>query len=177
MSVFCHWKNFCTRYFNYWCKNNSPCGLLVQSSAGAVCLVRKNSVSLFRDLENIEMIIDGTFDSLRWCIYVSCVHIYVGWSGIEGFKVSQYWGRFGIYDLMGWWKRFYITNPNLFGFEAWLLHFFIFMFLLLFLTYMFSFSYSARFFWWTCQSCKLRIGFIQWWVWTWDSIRSSEMHY
>lgn len=64
MSVFCHWKNFCARYFHYWCKNNSPCGLLVQSSAGAVCLVRKNSVSLFRDLENIEMIIDGSSDEL-----------------------------------------------------------------------------------------------------------------
>ncbi|KAG5228130.1 nuclear pore complex protein [Salix suchowensis] len=63
MSIFCHWKNFCAHYYHYWCKNNSPCGLLVQS-AGAVCLVRKNSVSLFRDLENIEMIIDGSSDEL-----------------------------------------------------------------------------------------------------------------
>ncbi|KAJ7972354.1 Nuclear pore complex protein [Quillaja saponaria] len=64
MSKLYCWKNFCTRYFNNWCKNNSPCGLFVDSSVGSVGLIRKNSISLFRCLENIERIIEGSSDEV-----------------------------------------------------------------------------------------------------------------
>lgn len=64
LSIFYGWKNFCTRYFHHWCKNNEPYGLFVQSSTGAVGLLRKNSVSAFRSLENIELLIDGCSDEL-----------------------------------------------------------------------------------------------------------------
>ncbi|XP_043806897.1 nuclear pore complex protein NUP160 isoform X2 [Manihot esculenta] len=63
MSVFCSWKHFCTRYFHNWCKHNSPCGFLVQSSA-VIGLVRNNSITLFRDMEKIEVLIDGSSDEL-----------------------------------------------------------------------------------------------------------------
>uniref|UniRef100_A0A2P2MJN9 Nuclear pore complex protein NUP160 isoform X3 n=1 Tax=Rhizophora mucronata TaxID=61149 RepID=A0A2P2MJN9_RHIMU len=63
-SICYHWRNFCARYFHYWCKDNGPCGLIVQSSVGVVGLVRKNSVSLFRDLEDIEPLVDGSADGL-----------------------------------------------------------------------------------------------------------------
>lgn len=61
MSVFCSWKHFCTRYFHNWCKHNSPCGFLVQSSA-VIGLVRNNSITLFRDMEKIEVLIDGMIE-------------------------------------------------------------------------------------------------------------------
>ncbi|KAF5731788.1 nuclear pore complex protein [Tripterygium wilfordii] len=64
ISILYRLKNFCTRYFHHWCKHNAASGLLVQSPAGAVCLVRKNSVSLFRALENIELLIDGSSDEV-----------------------------------------------------------------------------------------------------------------
>ncbi|KAJ9153482.1 hypothetical protein P3X46_026915 [Hevea brasiliensis] len=64
MSIFCSWKHFCTRYFHNWCKHNSPCGFLVQSSASVIGLVRKSSVTLFRDMEKIELLIDGSSDEL-----------------------------------------------------------------------------------------------------------------
>ncbi|KAF2314379.1 hypothetical protein GH714_025859 [Hevea brasiliensis] len=64
MSIFCSWKHFCTRYFHNWCKHNSPCGFLVQSSANVIGLVRKSSVTLFRDMEKIELLIDGSSDEL-----------------------------------------------------------------------------------------------------------------
>ncbi|KAK2644108.1 hypothetical protein Ddye_019303 [Dipteronia dyeriana] len=64
LSIFCGWKSFCTRYFHHWCKNNEPYGLFVQPSTGAVGLLRKNSVSVFRSLENIELLIDGPSDEL-----------------------------------------------------------------------------------------------------------------
>ncbi|KAK1370532.1 nuclear pore complex protein NUP160 [Heracleum sosnowskyi] len=51
------WKTFCKRYFHNWCKNSALCGLLVDSSAGAVGLIRKNSISLFRYPEDIELLI------------------------------------------------------------------------------------------------------------------------
>eukprot|EP00257_Ricinus_communis_P019155 XP_015578065.1 nuclear pore complex protein NUP160 isoform X1 [Ricinus communis] len=63
-SIFSSWKHFCTRYFHNWCKFNSPCGFLVQSSAGVIGLIRKNSISLFRDMEKIEVLIDGSADEL-----------------------------------------------------------------------------------------------------------------
>lgn len=61
--IYC-WKNFCMRYFHYWCKNSAPYGLLVDSSTGAVGLIRKDSLSLFRCLEDIELLIYGSFDEL-----------------------------------------------------------------------------------------------------------------
>ncbi|XWS20630.1 hypothetical protein CRYUN_Cryun31cG0119100 [Craigia yunnanensis] len=64
ISIFQGWKNFCCRYFEYWCKNNSPYALIVQSTSGAVGLIRKHSVSLFRSLENTELLIDGLSEDL-----------------------------------------------------------------------------------------------------------------
>ncbi|XP_062007631.1 nuclear pore complex protein NUP160 isoform X1 [Rosa rugosa] len=63
-SIFCCWKIFCARYFQNWCKSNAPCGLLVDSSTGTVGLIRKSSVSLFRSLEDIERVNDGSLDEL-----------------------------------------------------------------------------------------------------------------
>lgn len=63
-SIFCCWKNFSARYFQNWCKSNAPCGLLVDSSTGTVGLIRKNSVSLFRSVEDIERLNDGSSDEL-----------------------------------------------------------------------------------------------------------------
>ncbi|GMY33051.1 nuclear pore complex protein NUP160 isoform X1 [Fagus crenata] len=63
-SIFYCWKNFCKRYFHNWCKNNAPCGLLIDSSSGAVGLIRKNSLSLFRCTEDIERLINGSSDEL-----------------------------------------------------------------------------------------------------------------
>ncbi|XP_031284855.1 nuclear pore complex protein NUP160 isoform X3 [Pistacia vera] len=62
LSIFYGWKNFCSRYFHHWCKINEPYGLFVHPSTGAVGLLRKNSVSVFRDLEKIELLIDGSSD-------------------------------------------------------------------------------------------------------------------
>ncbi|XVF26426.1 hypothetical protein REPUB_Repub14bG0015700 [Reevesia pubescens] len=59
ISIFQGWKNFCRRYFEYWCKKNTPYALILQSTSGAVGLIRKHSVSLFRSLENTELLIDG----------------------------------------------------------------------------------------------------------------------
>ncbi|XP_043712861.1 nuclear pore complex protein NUP160 isoform X2 [Telopea speciosissima] len=58
MSVIYCWKKLCTRYFHYWCKNSRPYGFLVDSSTGAVGLIRKNSISMFRCLEDIELLIN-----------------------------------------------------------------------------------------------------------------------
>ncbi|KAG5150773.1 hypothetical protein JHK84_027245 [Glycine max] len=52
------WKCFFTRYFHNWCKNNALYGLLVDSSSDAIGLIRKNSISLFRSLEDIERIVE-----------------------------------------------------------------------------------------------------------------------
>ncbi|KAL8109546.1 nuclear pore complex protein NUP160 isoform X2 [Apium graveolens] len=57
VSVLRCWKTFCKRYFHNWCKNGALCGLLVDSSTGAVGLIRKNSITLFRYLEDIELLI------------------------------------------------------------------------------------------------------------------------
>ncbi|XP_062108027.1 nuclear pore complex protein NUP160 [Humulus lupulus] len=59
VSIHCSWKNFCSRYILNWCKSNAPCGLLVESIAGSVGLIRKSSVSLFRCSEDIERLLDG----------------------------------------------------------------------------------------------------------------------
>ncbi|KAF7804423.1 nuclear pore complex protein NUP160 isoform X1 [Senna tora] len=60
MSIFHCWKYFCTSYFHNWCKNNAPCGLIVDSSVEAIGVIRKSSVSLFRSLEDIERIIEAS---------------------------------------------------------------------------------------------------------------------
>ncbi|XP_017229286.1 nuclear pore complex protein NUP160 isoform X2 [Daucus carota subsp. sativus] len=62
VSVLRCWKTFCKRYFHNWCKNGAPCGLLVDSSTGAVGLIRKNSISLFRCLEDIELLVYSSFE-------------------------------------------------------------------------------------------------------------------
>ncbi|KAH1216807.1 hypothetical protein AAZX31_13G125200 [Glycine max] len=58
------WKCFFTRYFHNWCKNNALYGLLVDSSSDAVGLIRKKSISLFRSLEDIERIVEGSSDEV-----------------------------------------------------------------------------------------------------------------
>ncbi|XP_047324446.1 nuclear pore complex protein NUP160 [Impatiens glandulifera] len=63
ISILYFWRNFCTHYFNYWCKINAPFGFLVDSSTGAIILVRKSSTSLFRCLEDIERTY-GSFNEL-----------------------------------------------------------------------------------------------------------------
>jgi nuclear pore complex protein Nup160 len=64
VSVLYCWKIFCSRYFENWCKHSAPCGLLIDSSAGSIGLIRKGSVSLFRCLEDIEHLIFGSFEEL-----------------------------------------------------------------------------------------------------------------
>ncbi|KAL2323239.1 hypothetical protein Fmac_027618 [Flemingia macrophylla] len=58
------WKCFFTRYFHNWCKSNALYGLLVDSSSEAVGLIRNNSISLFRSLEDIERIVEGSSDEV-----------------------------------------------------------------------------------------------------------------
>ncbi|GMI73078.1 SUPPRESSOR OF AUXIN RESISTANCE1, NUCLEOPORIN 160, ARABIDOPSIS NUCLEOPORIN 160 [Hibiscus trionum] len=62
--IFQGWKNFCCRYFQYWCKKNAPSALIIQSTSGAVGLIRKHSVSFFRSLESTELLIDGLSEDL-----------------------------------------------------------------------------------------------------------------
>ncbi|GJS90137.1 nucleoporin Nup120/160 [Tanacetum coccineum] len=62
--IYC-WKNFCSRYFHFWCRENAPCGLLLHSSTGAVCLIRKSSVSLLRRLRDTEILSYGSIDEIR----------------------------------------------------------------------------------------------------------------
>ncbi|XP_059648344.1 nuclear pore complex protein NUP160 isoform X2 [Cornus florida] len=64
VSVLYCWKTFCSRYFHNWCKNNAPFGMLIDSSTGAIGLIRKKSISLFRRLEDIELLSYGSFDQL-----------------------------------------------------------------------------------------------------------------
>ncbi|XP_040960672.1 nuclear pore complex protein NUP160 isoform X3 [Gossypium hirsutum] len=64
ISIFRGWKNFCCRYFQYWCKKNAPYALIIQSTSGAVGLIRKHSVSLFRSLENTELLTDGPSEDI-----------------------------------------------------------------------------------------------------------------
>ncbi|KAH1083755.1 hypothetical protein J1N35_023516 [Gossypium stocksii] len=64
ISIFQGWKNFCCRYFQYWCKKNAPYALIIQYTSGAVGLIRKHSVSLFRSLESTELLTDGLSEDL-----------------------------------------------------------------------------------------------------------------
>ncbi|CAI0427991.1 unnamed protein product [Linum tenue] len=59
VSIYYFWKNFFGRYFSHWCKNNTPCGLLIQPLTGGVVLIRKDSMSLFRNMANIELMAEG----------------------------------------------------------------------------------------------------------------------
>lgn len=59
ISVLQSWKTFCTCYFNNWCKTNVACGLLIDSATQAVGVIRKNSVSMCRSLEDIELLVFG----------------------------------------------------------------------------------------------------------------------
>ncbi|XAR49206.1 hypothetical protein NMG60_11032316 [Bertholletia excelsa] len=64
LSILYCWKTFCTRYFHNWCKINAPFGFHIDSSSGAVVLIRKTSVSLLRSLEDIEFLVYGSVDEL-----------------------------------------------------------------------------------------------------------------
>ncbi|XP_022928856.1 nuclear pore complex protein NUP160 [Cucurbita moschata] len=59
VSIYLWWKNFCTHYIHHWCTNNAPSFLLIDNTSTAVGLVRRNSVSLFRCLDNVEQLLDG----------------------------------------------------------------------------------------------------------------------
>lgn len=56
-SMVYYWKNFCNHFFRYWCQNNVPYGLFIDSSNDMIGLIRKSSVSLFRSLEGLEQLI------------------------------------------------------------------------------------------------------------------------
>lgn len=56
ISIFYGWKIFCSSFFHCWCKNSTPYGLLIEPSTGAVGLIRKHSISLFRCMEDTEML-------------------------------------------------------------------------------------------------------------------------
>lgn len=58
------WKNFTARFFHIWCEINAPVGFLFDSRRGTIGVIRKNSVSLFRNLEDIELLIYGSFDEV-----------------------------------------------------------------------------------------------------------------
>ncbi|XP_031391658.1 nuclear pore complex protein NUP160 [Punica granatum] len=60
LSAFYRWKVFCNRYFDHWCKSNAPLGLLLQPPGDAIVLIRKSSVSLFRSMEKIELLVSGS---------------------------------------------------------------------------------------------------------------------
>ncbi|KAL9253691.1 Nuclear pore complex protein NUP160-like protein [Drosera capensis] len=61
-SIFKCWSKLCVRYFKLWCKRNKPHGLLVDSLSGSIGLIRKDSFSLFRCLEDIELLVHGAFN-------------------------------------------------------------------------------------------------------------------
>ncbi|XP_009775332.1 nuclear pore complex protein NUP160 isoform X2 [Nicotiana sylvestris] len=62
ISILQRWKTFCTCYFNNWCRTNVMCGLLIDSATQAVGVIRKNSVSMCRSLEDIELLVSGSSD-------------------------------------------------------------------------------------------------------------------
>nr|GEX11235.1 hypothetical protein [Tanacetum cinerariifolium] len=62
--VYC-WKEFCSRYFHNWCHENAPCSLLLDSSNGAIGIIRKSSVSLLCRLTDTEILSYGTADEIR----------------------------------------------------------------------------------------------------------------
>ncbi|KAJ1698216.1 hypothetical protein LUZ63_006728 [Rhynchospora breviuscula] len=62
LSVY-NWRKFCSQFFQHWCENNLPYGLLLDSNSGAFGLIRKGSLSLFRPLESAEQLAFGTSES------------------------------------------------------------------------------------------------------------------
>lgn len=80
ISIFQGWKIFCCRYFQYWCKNNAPYALIIQPTSGAVGLIRKHSVSLFRSLENTELLADGMMEILALCEICFELGLYTVWT-------------------------------------------------------------------------------------------------
>ncbi|GER54989.1 suppressor of auxin resistance [Striga asiatica] len=56
------WKSFCSRYVDNWCKYNTVCGLLVDPLTSAIGLVRNNTISLCRGMEEVEHIFYGSFE-------------------------------------------------------------------------------------------------------------------
>ncbi|KAL8541895.1 hypothetical protein ACS0TY_002951 [Phlomoides rotata] len=68
VSILQCWKTFCARYVNNWCKYNAACGLLIDSLTGSVGLVRNNTISLCRGLEDVEHVIYGSFEENTKCV-------------------------------------------------------------------------------------------------------------
>lgn len=64
VSILQCWKSFCTHYVNNWCKYHAACGLLMDPLTGAVGLVRNNTISICRGLEDVEHIIYGILHSV-----------------------------------------------------------------------------------------------------------------
>ncbi|KAL6629816.1 hypothetical protein ACP70R_029581 [Stipagrostis hirtigluma subsp. patula] len=60
-----HWKKFSARYLHNWCRNNRPYGLLLDTNHEVLGLIRKGSISLFRCLEAVEILIYGSSDELH----------------------------------------------------------------------------------------------------------------
>ncbi|TVU33474.1 hypothetical protein EJB05_25294, partial [Eragrostis curvula] len=59
-----HWKKFSARYLHNWCWNNRPYGLLLDNNRDVFGLIRKGSISMFRCLESVELLIYGSSDEL-----------------------------------------------------------------------------------------------------------------
>ncbi|CAA6656466.1 unnamed protein product [Spirodela intermedia] len=57
ISMFYYWKNFCAQFVYHWNETNRPYSLFVDSSTGSVGLIRKASISVFRNLEHFELLI------------------------------------------------------------------------------------------------------------------------
>ncbi|KAK6121287.1 hypothetical protein DH2020_044990 [Rehmannia glutinosa] len=76
VSILQCWKAFCARYVNNWCKYNAACGLLVDPLTSAIGLVRNNTISLCRGLEDVEHIIHGSFEEQNK--YISPGLVYSG---------------------------------------------------------------------------------------------------
>lgn len=49
---------------NNWGKINTACGLLIDPSTGAIGVLRKTTISLFRSLEDVEHMGHGNFSFL-----------------------------------------------------------------------------------------------------------------
>ncbi|XP_078175498.1 SUPPRESSOR OF AUXIN RESISTANCE1 [Carex rostrata] len=55
-----YWKKFCSQFFQHWCENSLPHGLLIDSKSGAFGLIRKGSISHFRPLVSAEQLAFGS---------------------------------------------------------------------------------------------------------------------
>lgn len=59
ISMFYYWKKFCAQFVYHWNETNRPYSLFVDSSTGSVGLIRKASISVFRNMEHFELLIYG----------------------------------------------------------------------------------------------------------------------